>query len=155
MAWVSEGAATYLAGQVPHMRARRGAAAARGRPRPSFPPAARDALVLGGTVFDFLAARGGGQAAADALALSRTPEQAMAALGATSRAQLGGLPGGVRRRLTGAVVQDLQQRGHHALVELGAGAGQQLGARLGVAHGRPVGAVGGHGVVGVAGQHDP
>ena len=64
MAWVSEGSATYLAGQVPHMRA---AVARRLREggRPSFPPAARDALVLGGTVFDFLAREagpGGGRA---------------------------------------------------------------------------------------------
>lgn len=79
MAWVSEGSATYLAGQVPHMRA---AVARRMREggRPAFPPAARDALVLGGTVFEFVA-REAGAAAADALALSRTPEEAMAALG--------------------------------------------------------------------------
>jgi len=82
MAWVSEGAATYLAGQVPHMRA---AVARRLREggRPSFPPAARDALVLGGTVFDFLANEAG-QPAADALALSQTPEDAMAALGSST-----------------------------------------------------------------------
>ena len=57
MAWISEGSATYLSGQVPHMRA---AVARRMREggRPSFPPPARDALVLGGTVFDFLARRG-------------------------------------------------------------------------------------------------
>ena len=79
MAWVSEGSATYLAGQVPHMR---GAVARRLREggRPSFPPAARDALVLGGTVFEFVAREAGAEAA-DALALSRTPEQALAALG--------------------------------------------------------------------------
>ena len=71
MAWVGEGAASYLAGQVPHMRA---AVARRMREggRPSFPPPARDALVLGGTVFDFLA-REAGPDAADALALTRTP----------------------------------------------------------------------------------
>lgn len=82
MVWVSEGAATYLSGQTQHMRA---AVARRLREggRPSFPPAARDALVLGGTVFDFLA-RQAGAAAADALALSRTPEDARAALGSLS-----------------------------------------------------------------------
>ncbi len=78
MAWVSEGAATYLSGQVPHMRA---AVARRMREggRPAFPPSARDALVLGGTVFDFLA-RQAGDATADQLALSRSPEAATAAL---------------------------------------------------------------------------
>lgn len=78
MAWVSEGAATYLSGQVPHMRA---AVARRMREggRPSFPPPARDALVLGGTVFDFLA-REAGAGAADQLALSRSPEAAATAL---------------------------------------------------------------------------
>ena len=71
MAWISEGSATYLSGQVPHMRA---AVARRMREggRPLFLPAARDALVLGGTVFDFLA-REAGAAAADQLALSRKP----------------------------------------------------------------------------------
>ena len=78
MAWVSEGSAGYLAGQVPHMRA---AVARRMREggRPSFPPPARDALVLGGTVFDFLA-REAGADAADQLALSTSPESALAAL---------------------------------------------------------------------------
>jgi len=82
MAWVGEGAASYLAGQVPHMRA---AVARRMREggRPSFPPPARDALVLGGTVFDFLA-REAGPDAADALALARTPEAAMKALGSAT-----------------------------------------------------------------------
>ena len=78
MAWVSEGAATHLAGQVPHMRA---AVARRMREggRPSFPPAARDALVLGGTVFDFLA-REAGAGAADQLALSRSSQSALTTL---------------------------------------------------------------------------
>lgn len=53
MAWLCEGAAGWLAGQVPHMRA---AIARRMREggRPAFPPGARDALVLGGTVFAML-----------------------------------------------------------------------------------------------------
>ena len=53
LAWLCEGAASWLAGQVEPMRA---AIARRLRegPRPSFPPAARDALVLGGTVFAML-----------------------------------------------------------------------------------------------------
>jgi hypothetical protein len=53
LAWLSEGSAAHFAGQVPHMRA---AVVRRLREggRPAFPPAARDALVLGGTVFQML-----------------------------------------------------------------------------------------------------
>lgn len=52
-AWLCEGAAAHFAGQVPHMRA---AVARRLREgsQPSFPPRARDSLVLGGTVFGLL-----------------------------------------------------------------------------------------------------
>src|SRR5829696_1263423 len=52
-AWLIEGAAQYYSGQVPLFRAavirrmREGAS-------PSFPPSARDAMILGGTVFDLL-----------------------------------------------------------------------------------------------------
>ena len=48
-AWLVQGAAQYLSGQVAHLRA---AVARRLRegPRPSFPPSARDAPLLGGTV---------------------------------------------------------------------------------------------------------
>ena len=70
MAWLCEGGATYLARQVPHMRA---AIARRLREggRPAFPPAARDALVLGGTVFAMLERERGRAACAE---LARTPE---------------------------------------------------------------------------------
>jgi hypothetical protein len=52
-AWLCEGAATHLAGQTAHLRpaiARR----LREGGRPEFPPAARDAVLLGGTVFALL-----------------------------------------------------------------------------------------------------
>ena len=70
MAWLCEGGATYLAGQVLHMRA---AIARRLREggRPGFPPAARDALVLGGTVFGMLERERGREACAE---LALTPE---------------------------------------------------------------------------------
>ena len=70
MAWLCEGAAAHLAGQVPHMRA---AIARRLREggRPAFPPDARDALVLGGTVFALLERERGLGACAE---LARTPE---------------------------------------------------------------------------------
>jgi hypothetical protein len=52
-AWLIEGAAQYFAGQVGLFRA---AVITRLREgdRPSFPPSRRDALILGGTVFDML-----------------------------------------------------------------------------------------------------
>jgi hypothetical protein len=52
-AWLCEGAATHLAGQVPNLR---GAIVRRLREggRPRFPPAARDAQLLGGTVLALL-----------------------------------------------------------------------------------------------------
>lgn len=52
-AWLCEGAATWFSGQTPLLR---GAVARRLRegPRPAFPPAARDAQLLGGTLFDLL-----------------------------------------------------------------------------------------------------
>lgn len=70
MAWLCEGAATHLAGQVPHLRpaiARR----LREGGRPSFPPAARDAGVLGGTVFGMLERERGPEAC---VALASTPD---------------------------------------------------------------------------------
>jgi hypothetical protein len=53
LAWQCEGAATHFAGQTPHLRpaiVRR----LREDGRPDFPPAARDAQLLGGTVFSLL-----------------------------------------------------------------------------------------------------
>jgi hypothetical protein len=60
-AWLVEGAATWFSGQVPHLRA---AVARRLREggKPDFPPSARDALVLGGTVYGLLDRAVGAQA---------------------------------------------------------------------------------------------
>lgn len=52
-AWLVEGAAQYFAGQVPLFRAAV-QTRIRGGDAPAFPPAARDAAILGGTVFDLL-----------------------------------------------------------------------------------------------------
>ena len=67
-AWLCEGAATWLSGQTPHMRA---AIVRRLREggRPAFPPDSADAMLLGGTVFDLLERERGPRAAA-ALATS-------------------------------------------------------------------------------------
>ena len=69
-AWLCEGAASYLAGQVPLMRAAITRRLREGR-RPQFPPASRDALVLGGTVFEMLAREQGPEACAE---LARAPD---------------------------------------------------------------------------------
>ena len=63
LAWLAEGAAAWLSGQVPHLRA---AIARRLREggRPSFPPAPSDALLLGGTIFALLEDEAGPRAAA-------------------------------------------------------------------------------------------
>jgi hypothetical protein len=62
-AWLAQGAAQYFGRQVPHLRpaiARR----LREGGSPSFPPSARDAALLGGTVFDLLAREEGDAACA-------------------------------------------------------------------------------------------
>jgi hypothetical protein len=63
-AWLCEGAATWLAGQTPHLRpaiVRR----LREGGRPEFPPAPADAMLLGGTIFDLLEREAGTRAAAE------------------------------------------------------------------------------------------
>src|SRR4051812_11882726 len=70
LAWLAEGAATHFAGQTPHLRA---AIVLRLREdgKPEFPPAPRDALLLGGTVFALLEREKGIDAA---VALAAQPE---------------------------------------------------------------------------------
>ena len=53
-AWLLEGAAQYFSGQVRHVRPAVTRRLREDGP-PSFPPARRDAALLGGTVFDLLA----------------------------------------------------------------------------------------------------
>jgi hypothetical protein len=52
-AWLVEGASQYYAGHVPLFRAAANTRMRQGR-QPSFPPSARDAIILGGTVFELL-----------------------------------------------------------------------------------------------------
>ncbi len=52
-AWLIEGGAQYFAGQVPLFRAAMVRRMREGG-RPAFPPSPRDAIILGGTVFDLL-----------------------------------------------------------------------------------------------------
>jgi hypothetical protein len=72
--WRLEGAAQFFAGQTRHVRP---AVVLRTheRPAPTFPPARRDALLLGGTVFDLLAREEGEEACVE---LARAPDPARA-----------------------------------------------------------------------------
>ena len=72
--WRLEGAAQFYSGQTKHVRP---AVALRTheRPAPSFPPGRRDALLLGGTVFDLLHREEGEEAC---LELARAPDPARA-----------------------------------------------------------------------------
>ena len=77
-AWLIEGAAQWLSGQARHLRpavARR----LREGSAPSFPPSARDAPLLGGTIFDLLE-REEGDRACFALARAPHPEGTWATL---------------------------------------------------------------------------
>jgi len=73
--WRLEGAAQFFAGQTRHVRP---AVVLRTHdgPEPSFPPSRRDALLLGGTVFDLLAREEGEEACVE-LALAPDPAQAL------------------------------------------------------------------------------
>jgi hypothetical protein len=53
-AWLIEGGSQFFAGQAPLFRAAVNTRLRQGE-SPSFPPSARDAIILGGTVFDLLA----------------------------------------------------------------------------------------------------
>jgi hypothetical protein len=62
-AWMLEGAARWFGGQTAHARPAIARRLREGR-RPAFPPAVRDAALLGGTVIDLLVAEEGERAAA-------------------------------------------------------------------------------------------
>ena len=70
-AWHCEGAATFFSGQLRHLRPALACRLREGS-RPSFPPSARDAQLLGGTVYGLLE-RGAGRDACVDLATSLDP----------------------------------------------------------------------------------
>ena len=78
-AWLCEGAATHLCGQTAHLRAAMVRRLREGG-RPEFPPSARDAQLLGGTVFALLE-RQAGPAAVAALATARDATGHASAIG--------------------------------------------------------------------------
>ena len=77
-AWLCEGAATHFAGQTRHLRPAIARRLKEGG-KPSFPPSARDAPLLGGTVFGLLA-EGAGDEACAALASRLDPDGPRSAL---------------------------------------------------------------------------
>jgi len=77
-AWLIEGAAQWLSGQARHLRPAVARRLHEG-PRPGFPPAARDAPLLGGTLFDLLEREEGARACMD-LARAPHPEGTWATL---------------------------------------------------------------------------
>jgi hypothetical protein len=77
-AWLCEGAATWLSGQVEHLRPAIVRRLREGN-EPSFPPSARDAFLLGGTVFSLLEL-GAGYGACVELASVLDPEGGDAAI---------------------------------------------------------------------------
>jgi hypothetical protein len=79
-AWLLDGGARYFAGQTRHARAAIGRRLREGE-APRFPPALRDAALLGGTVYDLLAREQGEQAAVQ-LACRLHPQGPRAALAA-------------------------------------------------------------------------
>jgi hypothetical protein len=81
-AWLCEGAAVWLSGQTPYLRpaiVRR----LKEDARPEFPPSARDAMLLGGTIFSLLEREAGPGAAA---ALATSPLQDRGARGVLAEA---------------------------------------------------------------------
>jgi hypothetical protein len=78
-AWLCEGAATHLSGQTSHLRAAIVRRLHEGG-RPAFPPAPRDAQLLGGTLFSLLERERGLDAAVQ-LAGSRVGDRPAAVLG--------------------------------------------------------------------------
>ena len=78
LAWVCEGAATWLAGQTRHLRPAIARRMREGK-APAFPPAAVDAQLLGGTVFSLLE-RAAGRPACVELAKVQHREEAREAI---------------------------------------------------------------------------
>ncbi len=99
-AWLAEGAAQYFSGQIAHVRPAIGRRLHEGG-APAFPPGPRDAMLLGGSIFDLLAEESGEQAA---VSLATMPLAA------------GGADAAVARAFPGRSVRDTEGvwRGHLA-----------------------------------------
>jgi hypothetical protein len=111
-AWLCEGAATQLAGQTPHLRAAVTRRLHEGD-KPAFPPSARDAPLLGGTVLDMLEEEAGPEALAE-LATGRFSSGAEATIERAFGRPLFEVERGWRARLSraGAGPRVTGRRGH-------------------------------------------
>ncbi len=86
-AWLVEGSAQYFSGQTPYFRAALSRRLS-GDEEPAFPPSARDAITLGGTIFDLLD-REVGPEACELLVSRLRKDGPMAALEAAFRVDVG------------------------------------------------------------------
>jgi hypothetical protein len=100
-AWMVEGGAQYFAGQVSLFRPAVGRRLTESG-RPSFPPSARDAIVLGGTVFDLLD-REVGRHACELLISRIRKDGAAPALEVAFGADIAAIEDAWRRHLAGLV----------------------------------------------------
>jgi hypothetical protein len=116
-AWLAEGAAAQLSGQTPHLR---GAVARRLREgrAPEFPPSARDAPLLGGTLLEMLEEEHGREAVAR-IASELDPIGAQRAIATAFGRSTVEVEHAWRERLaTGAVGSNVRRRRGH-LYEVG------------------------------------
>jgi hypothetical protein len=118
-AWLCEGAATQLAGQTPFLRAAVARRLHEGD-KPAFPPSARDAPLLGGTVLDMLEEESGPDAVAS-VARSRVGGEPAVLLERAFERPLSEIERDWRARLSSAGAGSRARRRRGYLYELDAG----------------------------------
>ncbi|MEA2449711.1 MAG: hypothetical protein QOG63_1643 [Thermoleophilaceae bacterium] len=110
-AWLAEGAAAELSGQTPHLRAAVARRLHEGSP-PAFPPSARDAPLLGGTLLGMLSEEAGPRAVAK-LASRLHPHGAERAIEEAFGRRLMEIEADWRARLAGATGRSSGRRRRH------------------------------------------
>lgn len=116
-AWLYEGAAQYFSGQVSLYRPAVITRLREGE-RPRFPPSRRDAVILGGTVFDLLD-RHRGHEACSMLAARTRKEGAESSLEMAFEARIGEIERGWRRHLDEIVYPQGSEPGSDPLLDTG------------------------------------
>lgn len=116
-AWLYEGAAQYFSGQVSLYRPAVITRLREGE-RPRFPPSRRDAVILGGTVFDLLD-RHRGHEACSMLAARTRKEGAASSLEMAFEARIGEIERGWRRHLDEIVYPQGSEPGSDPLLDTG------------------------------------
>jgi hypothetical protein len=110
-AWLAEGAATELSGQTPHLRAAVARRLHEGR-APDFPPSARDAPLLGGTLMGMLAEEHGRPAVAE-LARELDPAGSHRAIEAAFRRSFAEVERDWRERMAAGTAPRVRRRRGH------------------------------------------